>query len=97
MRQMVLELGDASTVNNDTNKLSCDLEFKVKVRRAMRRSRRDGLIGWRRASSLVPVCYSWCRLREKEELMPLTQTTPLQAASTDPRASWATFRANGAT
>ena len=31
-RQMVLELGDTSTVKNDINGLSCDIEFKTKVR-----------------------------------------------------------------
>lgn len=30
--QMVLELGDTSTVKNVANGLSCEIEFKTKVR-----------------------------------------------------------------
>lgn len=32
--QMVLELGDTSMVKNDATGLSCDIEFKTKVRSA---------------------------------------------------------------
>lgn len=50
--QMVLELGDASTVKNDANKLSCDLEFKVKVRLLVRLSWR-AVLTWVRYAGLL--------------------------------------------
>ena len=33
--QMILELGDTSTVKNEANNLSCEIEFKTKVRAAV--------------------------------------------------------------